>query len=374
MLSVLLLAAAVAAPDARTTPVVTTDERLHRVQERRASLEREVEALRGQEKGLLGEVERLELQVRLRAQELHEIQLSLRQMREKAAVTEKQVAELEHSLAATRPAVVARARALYKLGEFSYMRMLLSIDRPVDVLRAYRFVGTLARQDQTRVARFRRDLTALAATRAELQKKQQEMQAVGVEADRRRRRLDTERREKTALLTRIVQQKEVHLAFAEELQQAESRLQELTSGGESAAVSVPIAAFRGALPWPVEGKIRVGFGPRKHPKFETMTAHNGVEIDAAAESPVRAVHEGTVAYAAHFLGYGMMVVVDHGQKQHTLYAHLADISVAAHDHVVAGQVLGTLPAEEPADLYFEVRLDGRPVDPEEWLARPTGKR
>src|SRR3954452_6784666 len=117
MLPVLLLAAAVAVPDAHGTAVVTTEDRLHHVQERRAALAREVEALRGQEKGLLGEVERLELQVRLRAQELRESQRAQRQMREKAEVTEKKAAELERSLAATRPVVVARARALYKLGE-----------------------------------------------------------------------------------------------------------------------------------------------------------------------------------------------------------------------------------------------------------------
>ena len=57
-----------------------------------------------------------------------------------------------------------------------------------------------------------------------------------------------------------------------------------------------------------------------------------------------------------------------------LYAHLADVAVAVHDHVTAGQVLGRLPAEEPANLYFEVRLDGRPADPEDWLAKPAKKR
>jgi septal ring factor EnvC (AmiA/AmiB activator) len=77
-----------------------------------------------------------------------------------------------------------------------------------------------------------------------------------------------------------------------------------------------------------------------------------------------------VAYAGHFLGYGLMVVVDHGDKHHTLYAHLAEIGVALHDHVAAGQALGTLAAEEPASLYFELRAQGRPVDPADWLAKP----
>jgi septal ring factor EnvC (AmiA/AmiB activator) len=369
----LLLAAALAAgdpPAASPAAATGTEARLKKVQERRQALEREIEALRGQEKSLLGDVERLELQVRLRTQELREIQLALRHTREEMDTAQKHADELERSLAATRPAVIARARALYKLGEFSYARMLLSIDRPVDVLRAYRFISTLAREDRTRVAHFRRDLTALSETRAELAKKDQEMQAQKAEAERRRKRLDGERKEKTALLTTIVEKKEVHLAFAEELSQAEGKLGEILNGSGGEDVAVPIAALRGSLPWPVEGKVRVGFGPRRNPRFDTITAHNGIEIEAAAESPVHAVHEGTVAYAGHFLGYGLMVVIDHGHKHHTLYAHLADVAVALHDHVTAGQVLGTLAAEEPTNLYFELRFQGKPVDPDDWLSRP----
>jgi murein hydrolase activator len=368
--AVLLLVAAVAATD--PPPAATargTEARLKKVQERRQALERVIDSLRGQEKSLLGDVERLELQVRLRTQELREIQLSVRRTREEVDVAERRATDLERSLAATRPAVIARARALYKLGEFSYARMLLSIDLPVDVLRAYRFVSTLAREDRTRVAHFRRDLLALGEARAMLAKKGAEMQGQKVELERRRRRLDGERREKTVLLTSIVEKKEVHLAFAEELSEAEVKLAQLTAGSGPEEVSVPIAAFHGSLPWPVEGKVRVGFGPRRHPKFDTLTAHNGIEIEAAAESPVRAVHEGTVAYAGRFLGYGLMVVIDHGHKHHTLYAHLAETAVALHDHVTAGQTLGTLAAEDPANLYFEFRLQGKPVDPTEWLGK-----
>jgi murein hydrolase activator len=372
MLTILLLAAAVAAAsDARApSPVLGTEARLQKVRERRQALQREIDSLRGQEKSLLGDVERLELEVRLRSQELREIQLSLRRTREEMEAAVQRRATLDRSLAATRPAVVARARALYKLGEFSYARMLLSIDRPVDVLRAYRFISTLAREDRMRVARFRRDLTALTETRAELERKGQEMQAQKAEAERRRKRLDTERREKTALLTTIVEKKEVHLAFAEELSQAEGRLGEILAGSGGEEIAVPIAALRGSLPWPVDGRVRVGFGPRRNPRFDTITAHNGIEIDGAAESPVRAVHEGTVAYAGHFLGYGLMVVIDHGDKHHSLYAHLAEIGVALRDHVTAGQALGTLATEEPASLYFELRAQGRPVDPTDWLVKP----
>ena len=120
--------------------------------------------------------------------------------------------------------------------------------------------------------------------------------------------------------------------------------------------------------------MSVPFGRRKHPKFDTYTVQNGVEIAAPLDSPVTAVHEGIVAFADRFRGYGLMVVVDHGNKHHTLYAHLAEASVEVGERVTAGQPLGLVGASglEGAGLYFEVRFQGKPEDPEDWL-RPQAQ-
>jgi murein hydrolase activator len=137
---------------------------------------------------------------------------------------------------------------------------------------------------------------------------------------------------------------------------------------------VPIPAFKGSLPWPVAGRIRVPFGRRKHPRFDTYTMENGIEIDAAEGAPVSAVHEGTVAFADRFRGYGLMVVLDHGGKHHTLYAHLNDLRVQAGQKVAAGDVLGAVGnGLEGPGLYFAVRFQGRPEDPSEWLARAESR-
>ena len=118
----------------------------------------------------------------------------------------------------------------------------------------------------------------------------------------------------------------------------------------------------------MSGRVRVTFGRRKHARFDTYTLQNGIEIDASADTPVRAVHEGTVVFADLFRGYGLMVVVDHGGKHHTLYAHLGDTRVANGQRVAAGQEVGTAGRSlEGSGLYFEVRFQGKPEDPTEWL-------
>ena len=350
----------------------TDEERLAKVRERRAALEQELEHLRGEEKSLLGEVEGLELELRLRTEELTEIQITLKRTRARLDATVVRVRQLETSLAAARPALAAHARALYKLGDMSYVRLLLSIDRPSDFFRGYRFVTTLARRDNARVAAFRADLVALTTEKAELERRTQESIALRARLSAARRTLDAQRARKTELLTSLVERKELNAAYVEELAQAEVRLQELLSGLGGGEVAVPLGAFRGSLPWPADGRVRAGFGRRKHPRFDTYTVHNGIEIEAASEAEVRAVHEGRVVFAERFRGYGLMVVVDHGAKHHSLYAHLAEVAVAPGQDVAAGTVLGTADAggEDGPGVYFEMRYQGRPEDPLDWLRRP----
>ena len=103
--------------------------------------------------------------MRLRGEQLRETQVVLQRTNEQIEQSGRRLRELEASLAAARPALAARARALYKLGELSYLRLLLSVERPSDVIRGYRFVSALARRDKERIAGFRADLAGAGGAR-----------------------------------------------------------------------------------------------------------------------------------------------------------------------------------------------------------------
>jgi murein hydrolase activator len=356
-----------------SAPPTSADERLRKVRERREHLQKELDRLRGQERSLLGDVEKLEVEVRLRTEELREIQIGLQRTAARINETSKKVRDLTRTLDETRPQLAAHARALYKLGDLSYLRILLSVDRPSDIFRGYRFVTTLARRDNERIAGFRAALLALATQKAELEKKTQESLALRAQLEAARKSLDADRQRKSELLTAIVEKKEMHAAYVQELEDAEGKLRQLLDGLGEDDAAIPLGAFRGSLPWPVAGKVRAAFGRHKHAKFDTYTIQNGIEIEAAPDTPVEAVHEGTVAFADRFKGYGLMVVLDHGGKHHSLYAHLADTRVEVGQKVAAGDVLGTVGTSglEGSGLYFEMRFQGRPEDPAEWLKKPS---
>jgi murein DD-endopeptidase MepM/ murein hydrolase activator NlpD len=107
-----------------------------------------------------------------------------------------------------------------------------------------------------------------------------------------------------------------------------------------------------------------------HPRFGTRTFRNGVDIEAPEGTEVAAVFGGHVVYTGWFKGYGNLIILDHGNDFYTLYAHIAEIGVKEGEDVRQGQKIGTVGdtgSLAGARLYFEVRYQGRALDPADWL-------
>ncbi len=135
-----------------------------------------------------------------------------------------------------------------------------------------------------------------------------------------------------------------------------------------ASVSQPFAELRGQLPWPVQGAVMERFGSRRY-----ETTWDGVVISAREGADVRAVTDGRVVYADWLRGYGLMIIVDHGRGFMSLYAFSQSLHKGVGDHVRAGEVLasvGRSGGRADAALYFGIRKNGRPVDPEQWCRKP----
>lgn len=132
--------------------------------------------------------------------------------------------------------------------------------------------------------------------------------------------------------------------------------------------TVPLPSPRGAaFQWPVRGTISSGFGPRIHPIYNVPSFHTGIDFAVPEGTPVRAAAAGTVTFAGwHDSGFGLLVVLDHGNGYETYYAHLSRVLVAVGQYVQAGETLalsGNTGLSTGPHLHFEVRYLGTPVDP-----------
>src|SRR5207302_1136725 len=160
-------------------------------------------------------------------------------------------------------------------------------------------------------------------------------------------------------------------------------LQQQINGWMQAAPVTPAPAgwTGGKLLRPVPGPMTSPFGNRLDPYYHVWQLHPGIDLAATPGTPIVAAAGGRVTQAGWFGGYGNYTCVEHGQvggqRLSTCYGHQSRSAVAVGQQVVAGQVIGfvgSTGASTGPHLHFEVRLDGRPVDPAPWLGHPAPLR
>jgi murein hydrolase activator len=355
------------APDRAATEALS-----RRVDERIRALQREADRLAGEARTLVGDLRKIEIERDMASERLKVAEAASASAEEELKAVTARLNELEQTRVSSLPDLSARFVELYKRGPGSYARMLASVRDLREFGRATRAVASLAHINQQRIADHRTMLEALRKERADVEAKTRDLQAKRAEAQKARAASERAVAARTALVAQIDGRRDLNAQLAGELLVAQQKLQAAVAAmrsGESSAssVSVPLTPFRGALDWPVVGPIVGRFGQAN--RGAAGGVRNGIEIGAPEGTPVRAVHPGTVGFADAFTGYGTLVIVDHGADQYSLYGYLSSVSVERGQRVEAGQELGRVglaPADAGA-LYFEVRIDGRSVDPVQWL-------
>ena len=371
LLAAALLVTLLGAPGAGAAPAPpkppSREEELARIRGEIDRLHTQIAGLQARESGAAGALERTELELRLQEERLAEAAAARELAEQRVAEVEAEVARLTENLAAVRRDLRRRLVGLYRLGRHGYLRLALVMKPGDDLLAAVRLLRFLVRRDADTFARFVATREELDGRREALLAERQEAEAwVSREAERRRE-LATALARQTAAIERLVAERRSLAGRAAELTDREQKLAafiDFLFGAHGNPVSgVPIQDFRGVLDWPVAGRVTVGFGPRRDPRYRTLVPHNGVEIATTAGAPVRAVYPGRVLFASPFLGYGPTVVLHHPGRVFTLYAGLAGLSVGRDAMVSLGDVVGSA-----ADsLYFEIRVENRPENPLDWL-------
>jgi septal ring factor EnvC (AmiA/AmiB activator) len=385
------LAAALAEEPKAAKPADTRlsaeQEKLEFLNGRLADLRREVASLDRRETSLLGELHRLDLEIRVAGDELELLKLSLDRGYREMDSNLRRIEDLEKSIDELEPYLSSRTESLYKLGRLSYVRLLLSVEKPSELTRAYRYISRLAREDAEKMRLFLDDQERLKEAKAELVVQTERMLAMRKDLESTTRTLENRRANRQTLLNEVYARQEMAGSLVDELEGAREELGKLVESlatgdaGPHDTVDLPMRLFEGEIGWPVQGPLAARFGRELHPRFKTVTVRNGIEIDAPTGTSVSAVYEGKVVYASWFQGYGKLLILQHPGGVHSLYGYLSDFNVRVGDLVVRGDpvaFVGDTGSLEGPRLYFEIRAEGRPEDPEKWLtgsrrvaARPT---
>lgn len=332
-------------------------------------LDGELAALSRRERDCLEQLEVSEQRLRLTVAHLRTLTASIQYHSREIARTAASADSTSRELANRKRSLAARMVGIYKYSRLLSINAFTSarsLSEFYSRIAGLRWVARADRQLLIDIEKLGRELNEqqnrLLAARASLEQLSQE-------AREREQELLQARAAQAALLEQIRSTRSTNVATSERLRRSSEEMQQLLSELQRRYSGISrgsgFANLRGNLPWPVHGRIIARFGSRTHPRYKTRTTNLGIDIQPAAPSTVSSVAAGRVVFSDRFLGYGNLVIVDHGDGYYSLYGNLDELSTTVGTSVLTGSSIGTVSDY----LHFEVRNQGQPFDPEQWLRR-----
>jgi murein DD-endopeptidase MepM/ murein hydrolase activator NlpD len=294
-------------------------------------------------------------------------------LREQTATLERLTQQ--HAVAQRR--LEERLVQLYESNEASELEILLQAQSFSDLLEQLDYFHAIGEQDKEisdtikrlqGEMRFAKQQTAatkagVSEATAVLAKKTEEQRAARAALLARQAALAAARDSKQGLLVDVRQQRQADQEDLQAMQAASAAIAaQLAGSGGSSGGGGGTPSSSGFI-WPVSGPITSGFG------WRWGRMHEGIDIGAPCGTPIRAAASGTIVYAGWMDGYGNIVVIDHGAGMGTAYAHQSVIYIGGGS-VSQGQTIGAVGStghSTGCHLHFEVRINGTPVDPLNYL-------
>jgi len=347
---------------------------LDRIRGEIARLRQKLEDVHTQTQTAERELEEVGIELDIRTRELEIATRVESDLEQQQHQIENDITSLTNDIAQQKEYLRNRLAALYRLGRLSYVRLLLSVDDRRDPLQAVSMLTYLASRDARAISRFDATRQQLREQYAALAVRQRSVSEARKVVEQRREAVAATHARKerlVALLHRQSTQSEQQIANLEEkAKRLEHLIDVLSRQSAGGIVEADIRSVQGALGWPVDGKVIETFGRQVEPKFSTVTFNNGLKVAAAAGTEVHSIFPGTVLFSQWFKGYGNLIILDHGNRVFSLYGNLKSPSVVVGDRVRAGQTIAGVGESEESQLgylYFEIRQDNKPEDPQKWL-------
>jgi septal ring factor EnvC (AmiA/AmiB activator) len=379
--ALLLLPAPVAAQSAEAR-IRAQREELDRVRRERAELESRMANLQGNVHELREEVAMLDRQREATERVIATLDRQLEAITRDVDETTARVQTAERELSGRRTTLEHRLVDIYKRGPLYSAEALLTARSFGELVARYKYLHELATHDRSLVTRVQTLRDQVARQRADLVRLRSAVEDNRSDKQLEEDRLARLRGERTTNLQNVQRSAQDILDRLARLRASESRLTNVIASIETerrrTAATRPNAPREtstlrtndlGRLDWPVDGTVLYRFGRVVNPN-NTMTRWNGIGIAAATGSSVRAVAPGTVVSVGQLGTYGLTVIVQHGAGDYSVYASLNNASVRTGTTIRKGDVVGAVGTSDPdlqPHLHFEIRPQGRAVDPESWL-------
>ncbi|MFL2947989.1 MAG: murein hydrolase activator EnvC family protein [Nitrospinales bacterium] len=266
-----------------------------------------------------------------------------------------------------------RLRSIYKEGPVYPLKIMFSSNNVTDLLQKIKYMNLIARQDSELLYEYKNKLDHMNEGKRALFEARKKIIHLKEKAKIKKKEIERTKIIKLKFLKKIKKKKSLNIKTRKELVAASNNLNKLINKLLVKLVSgegLEISDKKGRLKLPLNGPILNKFGRKRVKEYDSYIVYNGINVKATKGTHVKAVFDGKILFAGELEGYGNLVIIGHGNKYHSLYGHLDDINVSVNKVVMTGEIIGLSGDSgslEGEVLYFELRKNGKPIQPLPWF-------
>lgn len=347
---------------------------LKKLHQRMGELRQKIEQKQQQKQFATKFLKDIEVRIGERAYVLRKINRHLRKQKRELKKLKQQQQQIRKKLNNQRNILGKQIRAAYMIGRQEYLKLLLNQENPAALGRTLTYYDYFHKARSHHIDKALNIMDKLEHLSTQVKTKTQELRSSRKQQQVEKQKLEDDFIDRSIIIKKLDQDIANQGNRLKKLIADEQLLQQLLKGIRNIMPSMlteidnreTFRKRRGRLKWPVKGKVKRVFGKSRH---AANLKWNGVIIPSAEGKEVKAISHGRIAYADWLRGYGMLVIIDHGDGYMTLYGYNQALYKETGDWVEEGEIIATVGrsgGQLKSGLYFEVRVKGQPSNPTKW--------
>lgn len=352
----------------------TSERQLNTLKNRIGKLETWLNSAKGEQASLQKALRQSERKIGQIASKLNSLTVELKTTQSNLNRLKKERNKLLADSELQAQQIAQQVRAAYGIGRSEYLKVLLNLEQPAELSRTLRYYDYFNKARAKQIEQYTKTARLLEQNEIQINEQMLSLQSKRQSLEEQHHALNDSKKQRQAVLASLqsdISQKGKQLskmlADRERLEQLLSEVEEAIADLDLPDATTPITTLKGKLPWPTQGQVVRSFGSRD---AESDSQWNGVLIRAKEGNEVHAIHYGRVVFSDWLRGFGLLLIIDHGNGYMSLYGHNQSLYKETGDWVSTNDVIssvGNSGGQNTPGLYFEIRRNGKPENPKRWI-------